>query len=339
MVSLVALILGIVLVIPGPGLANFENPADPLTGSQSTIRFLTLNVMQLGVTQDGSVVPRADRFANIVNYLDTQPPVHALALQELSGGTFDVPSTTIDSGADLAGMLGGKYGYYTESSFGYAPFFNLKVGVMPRYIMTFTDSRKLDPPGENYSTWPGYPPSEFDGRANAVMCGLDIPGFGLVNLYSVHVYDTTLEQKEIQINNLLTFIQDVDQAHPARASIVGGDMNFSPAASAYSIFITNGFTDSYAAVNADPGYTYGVAGDPYATSDTPTRIDFIFVKGDDIQITTSQVVFDGVNGAFVSDHFGVLTEIRAVPVPASLLLLGSALIALVGGGRLRRRRP
>lgn len=340
MTSLVALILGIMLLVPVPGLANVDNLTEQPTAAQSTIRILTLNVMQ-----NSPNVERDVRFTGIMDYLKTHQ-VHALALQELSGGSYDQPPTTIDSGADLAAKLAAsnlKYGYYTEASFGHWPEFYLKVGVMPQYTMTFMDARKLDPPDENYSTWPGYPPSEFPGRANAVACGLNIPGFGTVNLFSTHVYsDTTIAQKEIQINNLVSFAQDMALAHPARATIVAGDMNFSlsqETQSIYNIFLTNGFKDSFAEVNSSPGYTYGVAGDPYATSSTPARIDFIFVKGNDIQITSSQVVFDGLNGGYVSDHFGVLTEITAVPVPPSLLLFGSALIVLAGGGLLRRKKP
>ena len=80
MKSLAAFILGILLLVPVPGLASFANPTDPLTGSQSTVRILTLNVMQ-----NSPGVDRAVRFAGIVNYLQTHQ-VHALALQELSGG-------------------------------------------------------------------------------------------------------------------------------------------------------------------------------------------------------------------------------------------------------------
>ena len=121
-------------------------------------------------------------------------------------------------------------------------------------------------------------------RANAVACGVNIPGFGAVNLISTHVYTVTdPAYTATQITNLVKFANDVALAHPARATIVAGDMNFalSPATqSIYDIFIANGFKDSYRQANAaDAGFTYGVEGDPYATSTTPARIDFIFVKG------------------------------------------------------------
>lgn len=336
MKSLVAFILGILLLVPVPGLASFANPTVPLTGSQSTVRILTLNVMQNSGAND-----RAARFTTIANYVQAHP-VSALALQELSGGTFDTPPNTTDSGADLAAKLNGKYGYYTESAFARYVFgaqaLSFKVGVMPRYPMEYHSATKLDDPEIIYND-PPY--SDFPGRANAVACGLNIPGFGRVNLISTHVY-TGVAEKETQITNLVKFANDVALAHPARATIIAGDMNFalSPETqSIYNIFLANGFKDSYREVNADAGFTYGVAGDPYGTSTNPARIDFIFVKGNGLQIVSSKVVFDGVNGAFVSDHCGVLTEIRAVSTPPYLLLLGSAFIVLASGSRLRRKKP
>jgi len=262
-----------------------------------------------------------------------------LALQELSGGLFDEGGTS-DSGADLAGMLGGQYGYYTEPAFGYkllgTDMLVFKVGVMPRYTMENVDATKLDPPGENYTDeW------EFADRANVVMCVIDIPGFGPVNLYSTHFYTGPVTELQTQANNLMNFVNQVDQGHPSRATIVAGDMNFpvSPfPQSIYDTFLNNGFEDSYREVNTDPGYTFGMAENPYAPNSTPNRIDFIFVRGDGIQISTSQVVFDGVNGDFVSDHYGVLTEITATPLPSSLLLLGSSLLGLAGLGYRRQRQ-
>ncbi|MEJ2091425.1 MAG: endonuclease/exonuclease/phosphatase family protein [Syntrophobacterales bacterium] len=337
MVNLLALILATILFFPSAGLTNFENPTNPLVGSQSTFRILTLNVMQRADT------PRAQRFANIVDYLDTQPPVHALALQEFSGGSVDSPAGTEDSGADLAGMLGGKYGYYTESSHRYDYFFGLgifwlefKVGVLSRYAMDYHAATKLDPAGLNYSDG-----EEFSGRANVVMCIIDIPGFGSVNLFSTHFYNGPVSELQTQANKLMEFVNQEDQAHPSRATIVSGDMNFvlsTATQGIYDTFLSNGFTDSYREANTDPGYTFGVSEDPYANTDSPRRIDYIFVRGDDLEISSSQVVFDGINGDYVSDHFGVLTEITATPLPSSLLLLGSSLLGLAGLGYRRRRK-
>jgi endonuclease/exonuclease/phosphatase family metal-dependent hydrolase len=192
---------------------------------------------------------------------------------------------------------------------------------------------------------PGFPyvdDGEFaDRRANVTMCVMDIPGFGLVNLYSTHFYPGGFIQD--QANELMKFVNETE-VNPSRATIIAGDMNFSLSSTTqgiYDTFLSNGFVDSYREVNSDPGYTFGVAANPFAPNplpSSPSRIDFIFVRGDNIEITSSQVVFDGINGEFVSDHFGVLTEITATPLPSSLLLLGSSLLGLAGLGYRRRQR-
>lgn len=345
MVSLAALILVFVLVSPVPGLAAYSNTGVPPEGPQSTISILSLNVMQ----SSGLFEPRTPRFEGIADYLNSNQPVHALAFQELSAGTeLSDPPQTDDSGADLAGMLGGKYGYYTVSSHRYEDhtyeeliglvWTEFKVGVLPRYNMEYVEATKLDPPGDNYSD--GLDPSY---RSNVVMCVLDIPGFGPVQLYSTHFYGTGLQT---QADNLIEFINQIEQEYVAqdlspRATIVAGDLNFTEDNPAYGIFNENGFVDSYKEVKPDdPGYTYGVPGDYdwYDSGTTPKRIDYIFVRGENIRISSSEVVFDGTNGPYVSDHFGVLTEITATPVPSSLLLLGSSLLGLAGLGYRRRRK-
>ena len=49
-------------------------------------------------------------------------------------------------------------------------------------------------------------------------------------------------------------------------------------------------------------------------------------------------VLDRINGDFVSDHYGVLTEIRAVSsMPGGLLLLCLGLLAMAGlGGKFKQ---
>jgi len=336
LVSLVGFLLATLLLFPAQGLASFSNLSTAsLPGDQPTIRILTLNVMQFTAKET-----RNSRFSSIANYLNDSPPVHALALQELSGGTFD----GTDTGVELASQLGGQYGYYTKSSHRYEyEYFGItwawtefKVGVMSRYPMEYVDSSKLGPLNDIDSV-------DLNTLANVVMCVMDIPGFGLVNLYSTHFYTGPSTEIQSQANELMTFVNGMDQAHPSRATIVAGDMNFTLSTATqgiYDTFFTNGFIDSYPEANTDPGYTFAVAGNPFAPDNpgSPRRIDYIFVRGDDLKISSSQVVFDGINGEYVSDHFGVVTEITATPLPSSLFLLGSSLLGLAGLGYRRRRK-
>ena len=346
MLKIFGVLLGIILFSPLPGMANFQNIAPQPTAPQSTVRFLTLNVMQDSLNP---AFPRDTRFSSVVSLINSMATqgksIHGLLLQELSGGIYDNPPTT-DSGADLAGKLaaaGFPQGYYTAPMAGWLAtppsppetYFVWKVGILSPYTFGATQSTRLDPPLENYtSRWSGYPqpPMEFDGRSNVVMAELKIPGFGKTDVYSVHVYEpTTVAEKIIQIQNLMTLVNSLDAINHPRATIIGGDMNFAQSAGIkdiYQIFLNNGFIDSYAAVNADPGYTVGSSANPLSQGGDPARIDYVFVKGKNLKITSSKVVFNGINGDFVSDHFGVLTEIRAVSMPGGVLLLCLGLLAM-----------
>jgi endonuclease/exonuclease/phosphatase family metal-dependent hydrolase len=314
----------ILCLAPIQVLADFQNLTQQPLEPQASVKILTLNVMQ------SASESRESRFQRIVDFLVTSP-VHLLALQELSGGPYDTPPTQ-DSGADLAGMLataGLQYGYYTEANWGYPPYLVFKVGILPRYTMIATAATSTGTPTDGWV---------FAERKNVVMAAVNIPGFGKVNLYSVHIYSPSEEGIEPQIDNLMEFVDLTDEQNPAFASLVAGDMNFSinDIPSAYQKFINNGFIDSYAAANgfADPqnccsqanttGCTFGVPGNPFATSESPSRIDFIFVRGRGIRVKQSKVIFNGVNADFVSDHCAVLTEIsRKSLVPMELLLLGN----------------
>jgi endonuclease/exonuclease/phosphatase family metal-dependent hydrolase len=357
MFRILAVLLGVILCSPLPGKADFQNISPQPTAPQSTVRFLTLNVMENSLNPAYS---RDTRFNSIVSLGSSMAaqgkPITGFLLQELSGGIqgngTDPPTT--DSGADFArkfAAAGFPQGYYTAPMAGWqtdnppTTYFVWKVGILSPYTFQATQATKLDPPGENYtSRWTGYPqpPMEFAGRSNVVMAEFNIPGFGKTDVYSVHVYDpTTIAEKNTQIQNLMSFVNSLDAINHPRATIIGGDMNFALSSSTqgiYQLFLNNGFIDSYPAVNADPGNTFvGNPPDPLGPPNTdPARIDYLFVRGTNLQITSSEVVFDGVNGAFVSDHFGVLTEISAVPIPGSLLLLGLGLLAMaVLGGKLK----
>jgi endonuclease/exonuclease/phosphatase family metal-dependent hydrolase len=319
------LFLLILCLVPILVLADYQNLTEQPQEPQASIKILTLNVMQRASEA------RAARFQRIVDFL-AATPVHLLALQELSGGSYDTPPTE-DSGADLAKMLataGLQYGYYTEANWGYPPYLVFKVGILPRYIMTATAAGCTGTPTD-------LPGPDFPERKNVVMAAVDIPGFGKVTLYSVHIYSPSAEGIDPQIDNLMAFANQVDGQNPAVASLVAGDMNFSVngVPTAYQKFIDNGFIDSYAAANGftDPkdccseaqiaGCTAGVPGNPFTTNDSPSRIDFIFIRGKGIRVKQSKVVFNGVNEDFVSDHCAVLTEItRASMDPIRFLLLG-----------------
>ena len=318
MLRIVAVLLSLFLVVAAPAGAAYKNLtiSQQPPGDQPIVRILTLNVMQ------SASIPRETRFQRIVNFLAQKQTagqiVHVLLLQELSGGSVD---GTTDSGADLARMLaaaGMPYGYFTKPAFGWPSFLVFKVGVMPRYRMLFTRATRLKAPLE-YGV-------AFTGRKNVVMCGVNIPGFGRLNLYSVHVYSSPLEWVYNQVSQLLSFVNTVDQNNPPAVTVVGGDMNFGVTPDTiyiYDLFGAQGFVDAYAAVNGCgpagccqggdfSGCTFAVPGNPLAEPGSFTaRLDYLFVKGRTkaVVVVKSEVVFNGINGDWVSDHSGVLTEI------------------------------
>jgi endonuclease/exonuclease/phosphatase family metal-dependent hydrolase len=325
MKKMVLLASGILLVsclIPCLVLADFSNPSQSPPETQPSVRVLSLNVMQ------NASEARSSRFQRIVNFL-TSTPVHLMTLQELSCGPLDTPPTQ-DSGADLANMLaaaGLQYGYYTEVSWGHPDYLAFKVGILPRYPMLSTNAASTGTPTD-------IPP--IPGLKNVVMAAVEIPGFGRIHLYSVHVYTPSAEGLETQIDNLIQFVNLVDDQHSHVASVVAGDMNFSVDSSpiAYQKFIDQGFLDAYAAAQgaADPrtcctpastsGCTYGVPGNPFTSPTSPSRIDFIFIRGNGVRVKASKVAFNGTEADFVSDHCAVLTEIiKPSIVPPTLLLL------------------
>jgi hypothetical protein len=66
----------------------------------------------------------------------------------------------------------------------------------------------------------------------------------------------------------------------------------------------------------ESGYTFNVLGNPYA-GDTPKRIDYIFARGEEgaeVEVVSSEMVLNRVEGAFMSDRCGVLSQIK-VPAP------------------------
>ena len=70
-----------------------------------------------------------------------------------------------------------------------------------------------------------------------------------------------------------------------------------------------------------PGVPLGCTGNPFVDAASPSRIDFIFVRGNGVQVKQSKIIFNGANGAFVSDHCAILTEISRRRSPVSLLEL------------------
>jgi len=263
---------------------------EPLQAApQPTLTVLSLNLMQK------ASAPRKERLAKLADALAKEPP-DFLLLQEGSGGLWDGTQNSI---GDLAGLLDGRglrYTHVSRDSLGVAGFLVFKVAVASRRPMAFTDAACLGEPGGDW-----FDKSPLPGRKNAVAAGADVPGFGKVNVVSVHLF--TGSDKGAQVEALLAFVRELDAKHPAAVTVVGGDFNFADSHPAYAQMVSAGFTDA----GKDAGPTFGLPENPLRKAKKPSRIDYIFVKGK-AKVTRAEVKFNR-EGQWVSDHCGVLTHV------------------------------
>ncbi|HOX55651.1 MAG TPA: endonuclease/exonuclease/phosphatase family protein [Candidatus Paceibacterota bacterium] len=93
--------------------------------------------------------------------------------------------------------------------------------------------------------------------------------------------------------------------------LLTGDFNANAANPAIKLLAAGGWTDTYSAVHgpADPGYTaHAFLGPQYAATKLNgrpgTRIDWIWCRGP-VKPLSAQVIRDGRNGRFPSDHYFV----------------------------------
>jgi endonuclease/exonuclease/phosphatase family metal-dependent hydrolase len=120
----------------------------------------------------------------------------------------------------------------------------------------------------------------------------------------------------------LDFIEKVAGNNPV---ILMGDFNALSTSDQIMKLKASGFIDTYQTVNKNPGYTWDEKLNSnirkYQLSQPidenrlkRKRIDYIFVRGENIDIIKSNLVFDfATDNVHPSDHFGLVTEIK-IPV-------------------------
>lgn len=88
-------------------------------------------------------------------------------------------------------------------------------------------------------------------------------------------------------------------------AIFGGDFNYTSDAQAYRL-ISLRYSDCLV-----EGNTYGAKNNPYCEflDKENYKIDYIFIDPKFQEIET-KILFNGINGPFVSDHCGVFTRIK-----------------------------
>ncbi len=114
----------------------------------------------------------------------------------------------------------------------------------------------------------------------------------------------------------------IDKVAGHDIAVVMGDLNALADAEEIALLKEAGFVDAYEKTGSPPGYTYDDSVNTNITLQQKVeperkhqwpgrkRIDYIFVRGSDLDITDARVVINQeIDGLFASDHFGVLTEI------------------------------
>jgi endonuclease/exonuclease/phosphatase family metal-dependent hydrolase len=288
------------------------------------LNILTINLMLINPQNPFDWPTRADTLVSFVHRQAKQAPVDFILCQEGHGGEL---SRILGGGGDTildlqkrlkaAGLT-----YYAASivSFpntetgGYPIESNFLVGILSKYPILQVEQGEL--------TCAATPPPESP-ISKAIACITMVPGIGRVNLFSAHLASAcggSLDQGE----QLIAFIRSVAENYPPALHIIGGDLNATPDSALYS-YLTNHIklVDTFAAANnlsKDPGYTFGVPGNPFGDATNPSRIDYILAitnGHNNIKKIASRVALNGehASGDFMSDHCGVLSQITVSPIP------------------------
>lgn len=176
-------------------------------------------------------------------------------------------------------------------------------------------------------------------RRKIMGCLLDVPDFGRLLLFNVHFCAACpTAQRQAQIKKALKFIKTVKTFvrwfYGNVPCVFGGDFNIQDVpkgsldsvADEYNLITGAGFIDAYAGTNGcvfqtdccipdaapltvEPGCTFAVddnhfENDPLQT----TRIDYFFLQ--ELTAESAYVVFNRNRGPFVSDHSGLVVEVR-----------------------------
>jgi endonuclease/exonuclease/phosphatase family metal-dependent hydrolase len=115
----------------------------------------------------------------------------------------------------------------------------------------------------------------------------------------------------------LVFINEIAGQSPV---ILMGSFHALPESDEMQLLREAGFVDVWQVVGRGAGATYDPAANTnirsfeLSPSDEPERIDYIFIRGDDIAARNVRLIFNRPTyGVFPSDHYGVYAELRIDP--------------------------
>ena len=308
----------------------------PAAGDDDGIfRLLTLNLLFSEPTTAPDSEGR-ERFDSIADFIEREN-IDCVLCQEVVGGELAKElglTETLNSSLDLKSRLGDDYRLSYRLANGIPLVFSVGNAILCKkpVDIKWTVAKTLSFASE--ITIHGI---DIKLRRKIMGSLLDVPHFGKLLLFNVHLCSfCPTAQRQAQINEALQFIETIRAwtrwFYGNIPIIFGGDFNIEdfgvvlPASAEleYNLIMGAGFTDAYAdrkpcrfqedccepvddEPTVEPGCTYAVdnnlfENDPLQT----TRIDYFFLRG--LMADSAYVVFNRINGPFVSDHSGLVVE-------------------------------
>jgi len=125
------------------------------------------------------------------------------------------------------------------------------------------------------------------------------------------------ERRLSEAEKTLVFINETAGQAPV---ILMGSFHALPDSDEIALLRQAGFVDVWAAVGRGAGYTYDPSANTnirtydLSSSDDAERIDYIFIRGEDIAARSARLIFNRPTyGVYPSDHYGLLAELRIDP--------------------------
>ncbi len=171
--------------------------------------------------------------------------------------------------------------------------------ILSRRPMLRTDAR--------YVSRPEHSRRDYWKSRNVPMARINKPGFGEVDVYSVHLgwWDDADEPFAEQWDRLLAWIAE----DPGDVVVLCGDFNVEAGSPGYSMITTeSGFDDAYLLANPDGMFDATIAGgaDGWEDAKQGRRIDYVLVNENaGMRVTEARRVFTSAEFGQVSDHLGV----------------------------------
>jgi len=246
------------------------------------LNILTINLMLINPDAPWDWPERADTLVSFIQQQEELEPVDFILCQEGHGGTLSqILGGGGDTILDLQQRLQAAGLTYHAASIicfqnlntgGFDIESNFLVGILSKYPILRVEQ------GEIFCS---ATPSPEPQTRKIIACITKIPKIGQVNLISAHLPNFCGGVRG-QGEQLMAFADSVAENYPATLSILGGDFNAGPDSDLYSYLTSEQeLVDTFAAANdllTNPGYTYGVLGNPFGSSTEPARIDYIFAK-------------------------------------------------------------